>query len=173
MRLVTPDRRILSAYQPASSGGGTGGQRSTLLRLDQIGDGGRLEVSAAASLIRVHIWAVQEGLDLRITDAWRNQARQASARYRWWRRQHRDGPPAPFALPWGQSWHGCGLAVDIDVEAMGAGYDALDVVFRGEGWRQVRDGLRPGDSEAWHWQYPPPNGLDVAACHRALGFTVQ
>ena len=162
MKLVKVDRIILSAYQPHSQGGGTGGARSGLLRLNQLGAGGMLEETAANSLHRVAIRAEHEGIDLRITDALRGEPSQTAARQRW----HLG--KGPFALPWGQSWHGCGFAVDTDVAAVGDGYALLGGVFRSEGWSQVRWGLQPGDDEAWHWQRPP-EGLTVEECHRLVG----
>ena len=161
MTLVHLHSSILSAYQPRRLGGGTGGPRSTLLAAYLMGDGGRLEVDAAASLLRVQRVATRESIDLRVTDAWRGRDRQDAARARWLR------GAGPFALPWGLSWHGVGLAVDLDVQALGTGYRRLGELMRVEGWEQVRADLLPGDSEAWHWQRVP-EGADVERLHLSL-----
>lgn len=113
--------------------------------LVQIGQGNhRLRPEAAAAFQQ---WETLFGSTIRVTDTWRSYDHQA--------RQHRSDPDR-FASP-DRSWHVRGLAVDVNLGAVGvgstisdAGYRRLYDAARAAGWDTYTDGV---SGHTWHFSY--------------------
>lgn len=141
---------------PTTSGGGNSGvtvtpinvgarpqalkNRTIQPQLVNIPGGGKLDVSAAASLAKV---IAQFGAPIPNVGTFRSFAEQAAAYAK---------DPNRFAPP-GQSLHEVGLAIDVaDTVAGGVNNPKLINAFASNGWFRRGKEIN-GTPEPWHWSY--------------------
>ena len=189
--LISLDDRLLTSYLPRGRGTRIDGRvpdDDQVLTVGAILRGrGRqsdhswkLAPRAAADLLALHLEVLNAaGRPLRITEARRLTAVQARSRHAY-ERWARAGKPSPsssrfnrqlmkaayVAIP-GYSWHGCGKAIDIDVDALefpgtGQGTDAALATFwelaSMHGYEPVIRYPQVGQSESWHFDHR--SGMD-------------
>ncbi len=173
--LVDVDPRITVELRYATADNFTGAPLPGYDRADR----GLLRPPAAAALHRVEDGLVQQGLSLRIFDAYR-PVRASVAMVAWAHRVHRDDLVGPYIAA--HSEHNLGTAVDLTLERnkapldMGTPFDtfssaahyanATGVALADR--KMLRDamvaaGFGPYDEEWWHFSYPVPGAtaLDV------------
>jgi hypothetical protein len=122
------------------------GQCRPPAQLVKIGQGGHSLAPAAAQAFQ--LWQAAFGAPIKLTDSYRTCAQQAAGY---------SSDPGRFAAP-ERSWHPKGLAVDVNLAAIGATpggatFDRLYLTARQTGWYNPRGPGRGDGKEPWHFSY--------------------
>ena len=167
--LVPVDAKIASSYDRA---GKTGGLRSGLVPLTNLGKAGIAVPEVARALLAFHEAVFAAGGDFRVTELHRDVAVQqgARAKYDAWVRAGKPSPSSSgfnsktmkaafVALP-GRSFHNAGRAIDIHIGALkfpgvaaNKQLDKLWEIAKSCGWSPIIKAPDEGASEAWHFDY--------------------
>lgn len=167
--LVPVDASVASSYQKS---GGTGGARSTLISLSQLGKAGVAVPEVAAALKALSAAVAARGGDFRVTECHRDVAVQKAARAKYdaWVKAGKPKPGTPgfdaatmkaaFVAAPGRSGHNAGRSIDVDLSSLrfpGVPADRqLDVLWQvcvSLGWSSIIKSADERASEAWHFDY--------------------
>lgn len=164
--LVPVDSSILSSYGKT----GTGGPRSELRALVNLGKAGICVEEVAVALKKLNDAILLRGGDPRITELHRDLAVQAAARKKydnWVAHGKPSGAAfdaktmkAAFVATPGRSGHNAGRSIDVDLASLKfAGVPAnqqLDVLWeiaKPLGWVPIIKEAKEGASESWHFDF--------------------
>jgi hypothetical protein len=180
--LVPVDPSIASSYDRA---GKTGGPRSGLIPLVNLGRAGIAVPEVAQALLALSNAVAAAGGDFRVTELHRDVKVQQQARDRYdaWVRAGKPAASSPafnpktmkaafVAMP-GRSFHNAGRAIDVHIGVLrfpgvpaDRQLDRLWDIAKPLGWSPVIKSASEGASEAWHFDFYG----EVAGVLRRLGY---
>lgn len=168
-KLVPVDSSIASSYNKSS---GTGGPRSNLISLVNLGKAGVAHPEMAIALKVLADAVVLHGGDFRVTECHRDITVQKAARAKYdnW---VRAGKPAPGTASWnsatmknafvalpGRSGHNAGRSIDVHLSELkfpgvpaNKQLDKLWDIAIPLGWKPIIKSADEGAKEAWHFDF--------------------